>query len=98
MLRDKDYKACLSVFGRICSRLIVTSLPNPRSATAQELAMAAKALGLTVLATAETPAEAVRQAFLHHADGEGIFCVGSLYALGAYKQACEEALGRGDLR
>lgn len=92
MLRDKDYRACLSAFGRVCSRLIITSVPNPRSAKAQELAKVSESLGLTVSAIADTPEEAVRQAFLHRTDDEGIFCVGSLYALGAYKQACEESL------
>jgi len=91
MLKDKDYEASLSLFGTICNRLILTKVPNPRSAEGQELAQAAQKLGLTVLAVTDTPQEAVRQAFLHRTEEEGVFCVGSLYALAEYKNACEKA-------
>ncbi|MBE7010140.1 MAG: bifunctional folylpolyglutamate synthase/dihydrofolate synthase [Ruminococcaceae bacterium] len=91
MLADKDYRYCLSMFGRVCSQLIVTEVPNIRSARMEELLSTAKELGLRAEGCRH-PKEAVEKAFLMRKGEQGIFCVGSLYALAEFKSACLEAL------
>jgi len=91
MLADKDYRYCLEVFGRLCCRLIVTEVPNPRTAKATHLAEVATSLGFDV-ALVENPHDAVCEAFSQRQAGQGVFCVGSLYALAMFKETCLKAI------
>lgn len=93
MLGDKDYRYCLEAFGSLCSRLIVTEVPNPRTAKAAHLADVARSLGFDVIAV-ETPYDAVCKAFSTRLPEQGVFCVGSLYALAEFKKACLDNLER----
>lgn len=89
MLRDKDFTASLKEFSKVCDRMIVTTVPNPRSATAEELFAEAQRLGIDAAVEPE-PEQAVRRAFAEQKAGQGVFCVGSLYALPTYYKACQE--------
>lgn len=87
MLKDKDFEASLAVFSTVCRKLILTEVPNPRSATAKQLLKAAERLGIDAVCE-KNPESAVCRAFSEQQKEEGIFCVGSLYALPAFKEAC----------
>ncbi len=89
MLRDKDFTASLKEFSKVCDRMIVTTVPNPRTATAEELLAEAQQLGIDAVIEPE-PEQAVRRAFAEKKTGQGVFCVGSLYALPTYYKACQE--------
>jgi len=91
MLRDKDFKASLSEFAKVCDSLILTEVPNPRSARAEELLLAAEGLGISAVAI-PNPKEAVLQAFRDRQEGQGVLCVGSLYALPAFKSSCQKMI------
>ena len=91
MLRDKDFAASLKEFSKVCDRLIVTTVPNPRSASAEELLVAAQRLGIDAAAE-EMPEKAVYRAFNEKKEDQGVLCVGSLYALKTYYEACQESL------
>ncbi len=92
MLRDKDFETSLFEFSKVCRMLILTEVPNPRSASAEELLQAANKLGISAT-TQKNPAKAVSLAFRQREKGEGILCVGSLYALPIFKESCQRALG-----
>ncbi len=89
MLGDKDYQTALTAFARQCSRLILTEVPNPRTARISELLQASKTLNIPVEAIAN-PEEAVMRAFALKEKNQGLFCAGSLYALPIFKKACHE--------
>ena len=91
MLRDKDFKASLLEFGKICDKLILTEVPNSRTAKAEELLAVAEELGISAQAV-KKPEEAVMQAFKERKAGEGILCVGSLYALSTFQGVCQKNL------
>ena len=89
MLRDKDFEASLAEFSKVCERIILTKVPNPRTAEAEELLAAAEKLGIDAV-TEPDPCQAVRRAFEEKEHEQGVFCVGSLYALPTYYKACGE--------
>ena len=91
MLRDKDFKASLSEFAKVCDSLILTEVPNPRSAKAEELLLAAETMGIPAVAV-PNPEEAVLQAFRDKQEGQGVLCVGSLYALPIFKTTCQKVV------
>ncbi len=91
MLRDKDFAASLKEFSKVCDRLIVTSVPNSRSAEAGELLAEAQRLGIDAVKE-EEPEQAVYRAFAEKKKEQGVFCVGSLYALPVYYKACREKI------
>ncbi len=85
MLADKDYYTSLAEFAKVCDRLIVTKVPNPRTAQPEELCQVAEGIG--VQAEAEPcPEDAVKQAFSARRGEQGILCVGSLYALPFFRK------------
>lgn len=91
MLRDKDFKASISEFSKQCDKMIVTKVPSPRAASPEELLEACRELGIEALKV-DNPEEAVKQAFATRTEEQGIFCVGSLYALPAFDKACRKVL------
>ncbi len=91
MLKDKDFKTALAEFGRVCDRLIVTKVPNPRTAEPVELKAVAEELEIPVTEEVD-PVNAVRQAFQTKTPEQGVFCVGSLYALPSFRKGCLEAI------
>ncbi len=91
MLKDKDFKAALAEFGRVCDRLVVTKVPNPRAAEPAEFKVVAEELGIPVTEEVD-PVNAVRQAFQTKTPDQGVFCVGSLYALTMFRKGCEHCL------
>ena len=66
-------------------------VPNPRTAEPEELKEVAETLGIPV-AVENDPVNAVRQGFLTKTPDQGVFCVGSLYALPSFKKACIKAI------
>lgn len=91
MLRDKDFKASLVEFAKRCDKIIVTTVPSPRTASVEELLEACRELGIDA-AGVDNPEEAVMQGFSKRTEEQGIFCVGSLYALPTFDKACRKAL------
>lgn len=91
MLRDKEYMSCLTEFAKVCRFLVLTEVANPRTATVEELAQAAKQIGVSYV-TVPSPEEAVCYAFAKRDENEGIFCVGSLYNLATFKNVCKHKL------
>lgn len=91
MLRDKDFKASLVEFAKQCDKIIVTTVPSPRTASVEELLEACRELGIDAVGV-ENPEEAVIQGFAKRTEEQGIFCVGSLYALPTFDKACRKAL------
>ena len=85
MLADKDYQTSLAEFSKVCDRLIVTKVPNSRTAEPAELLRTAEKLGIQADAAA-CPEEAVEQAFSVRKAEQGILCVGSLYALPSFRK------------
>lgn len=82
MLRDKDCQPVLEMMAPYCRRMIVTSVPNPRTHTAEALAALAAPYcrDITVCEDCE---EAVRLA-LQKAEG-GVLVFGSLYLASAVR-------------
>ena len=91
MLKDKDYKACLQLFAKVCRMLVVTEVDSIRTAKAEDLAEIAQKLGITVFVE-KIPEQAIGKAFALKKSDEGVFCVGSLYNLSIYRRACEKEL------
>ncbi len=91
MLRDKDFKASLFEFAKQCDKMIVTTVPSPRTASVEELLETCRELGIDA-AGVDNPEEAVMQGFAERTGEQGIFCVGSLYALPTFNKACRKAL------
>ncbi len=91
MLKDKDFAASLAEFSKVCDRLIVTTVPNPRSASAEELLLTAQKMGIDAVAE-EMAEKAVCRAFNEKKEDQGVFCVGSLYALKTYYEVCQECI------
>lgn len=82
MLRDKDCLPVLQMMAPYCARMIVTTVPNPRSYPAEEFAGLARSVcpRVTVCADCE---EAARLAL---AEGEnGVLVFGSLYLASAVR-------------
>lgn len=82
MLRDKDCQPVLEMMAPYCRRMIVTSVPNPRTHTAEALAALA-APYCREIAICEDCKEAVRVA-LQKAEG-GVLVFGSLYLASAVR-------------
>ena len=61
-------------------------MPNPRAEKAEVLAEAAQRAGLNATVI-HNPAQAVSEALSARKIEQGVFCVGSLYALAVYKEA-----------
>ncbi|MBQ4517873.1 MAG: bifunctional folylpolyglutamate synthase/dihydrofolate synthase [Clostridia bacterium] len=91
MLRDKDYKASLSEFAKVCRMLVLTEVDSSRTAKAEEMEKAAQELGIDFVVIA-SPVEAVFYAFTIRKEVEGIFCAGSLYNLATFKKTCLEQI------
>ena len=91
MLRDKDFKASLLEFSKVCDKMIVTTVPSPRAASAEELLKACRELGIDASGVDNSEA-AVMQGFAERTKEQGVFCVGSLYALPIFDKACRKAL------
>lgn len=89
MLGDKDFKAGLAEFSKICNTLIVTEVANERTADVSSLVQAAEGLPVKLL-TEKDPEAAVRRAFAMKP--AGIFCAGSLYNLSIFKNTCLQRL------
>ena len=92
MLRDKDCAPVLRMIAPYCRRMIVTSVPNPRSHTAAELAALA-APNCAEVTIQENNELAVREA-MQACDENGVLVFGSLYLASAVRpllrQLCEE--------
>lgn len=91
MLRDKDCAPVLHMMAAYCRRMIVTTVPNPRTHTAEELSELAKSCGIEVL-TKPDPEDAVRLA-LRLAKDEGVLVFGSLYLASGVRPLLRELCG-----
>ena len=83
MLRDKDCLPVLRMMGPYCARMIVTTVPNPRSTPAEEFAELARQVcrDVTICPNCE---EAARLA-LSTAGEQGVLVFGSLYLASAVR-------------
>lgn len=90
MLRDKDCLPVLRMMAPYCARMIVTTVPNPRSYSAEEFAALARGVcpHVTVCPDCE---QAVRQA-LSTTEGRGLLVFGSLYLASAVRPVLLEEL------
>lgn len=88
MLRDKDCTPVLKMLAPYCRRIIVTTVPNPRTHTAAELASLAQGLGVEVLVESD-PENSVRAA-LRLAGEQGMLVFGSLYLASAVRPLLRE--------
>lgn len=90
MLRDKDCLPVLRMMAPYCARMIVTTVPNPRSYSAEEFAVLARGVcpHVTVCPDCE---QAVRQA-LSTTEGRGLLVFGSLYLASAVRPVLLEEL------
>ena len=90
MLRDKDCLPVLRMMAPYCARMIVTTVPNPRSYPAEEFAVLARGVcpHVTVCPDCE---QAVRQA-LSTTEGRGLLVFGSLYLASAVRPVLLEEL------
>jgi len=96
MLRGKDAREMLQALDIGRARLVVTCPPpSPRAQPAEEIALAARSLGCRAVATASV-AEAVDLALNEAGSDELILVTGSLYVVGAARQALG-ASGRASL-
>ncbi|MDK2800419.1 MAG: dihydrofolate synthase / folylpolyglutamate synthase [Clostridiales bacterium] len=81
MLRDKDYKNCLSQIALMADRLIITCPQNERAATTEELEVIGKNYCDRVIAEPDIQ-KAVTLALSEAKKDEVIYCCGSLYLIG----------------
>lgn len=90
MLRDKDCLPVLRMMAPYCARMIVTTVPNPRSYPAEEFAELARGVcrDITICPDCE---EAARLA-LATAGEHGVLVFGSLYLASAVRPVMMEAL------
>lgn len=90
MLRDKDCLPVLRMMAPYCARMIVTTVPNPRSYPAEEFAELARGVcrDITICPDCE---EAARLA-LATAGEHGVLVFGSLYLASAVRPVMLEAL------
>ena len=90
MLRDKDCLPVLRMMAPYCARMIVTTVPNPRSCPAEEFAELARGVcrDITICPDCE---EAARLA-LATAGEHGVLVFGSLYLASAVRPVMLEAL------
>ncbi len=90
MLRDKDCLPVLRMMAPYCARMIVTTVPNPRSYPAEEFAALARGIcpEVTVCPDCE---EAARLA-LSAAGAHGVLVFGSLYLASAVRPVLLEEL------
>lgn len=90
MLRDKDCLPVLRMMAPYCARMIVTTVPNPRSYPAEEFAALARGVcpEVTVCPDCE---EAARLA-LSTTEGRGLLVFGSLYLASAVRPVLLEEL------
>lgn len=91
MLRDKDCGSVLRRMAPFCRRMIVTSVPNPRAHTPEELAAIAAEFGPEVTVCPDND-EAVRLALRQ---GGGVLIFGSLYLASAVRPLLRELCGDG---
>ena len=90
MLRDKDCLPVLRMMAPYCARMIITTVPNPRSCPAEEFAELARGVcrDITICPDCE---EAARLA-LATAGERGVLVFGSLYLASAVRPVMMEAL------
>ena len=90
MLRDKDCLPVLRMMAPYCARMIITTVPNPRSCPAEEFAELARGVcrDITICPNCE---EAARLA-LATAGEHGVLVFGSLYLASAVRPVMMEAL------
>lgn len=90
MLRDKDCLPVLRMMAPYCARMIITTVPNPRSYPAEEFAELARGVcrDITICPDCE---EAARLA-LATAGEHGVLVFGSLYLASAVRPVMMEAL------
>lgn len=90
MLRDKDCLPVLRMMAPYCARMIITTVPNPRSYPAEEFAELARGVcrDITICPNCE---EAARLA-LATAGEHGVLVFGSLYLASAVRPVMLEAL------
>ena len=90
MLRDKDCLPVLRMMAPYCARMIITTVPNPRSYPAEEFAELARGVcrDITICPDCE---EAARLA-LATAGEHGVLVFGSLYLASAVRPVMLEAL------
>lgn len=90
MLRDKDCLPVLRMMAPYCARMIITTVPNPRSCPAEEFAELARGVcrDITICPNCE---EAARLA-LATAGEHGVLVFGSLYLASAVRPVMLEAL------
>ena len=90
MLRDKDCLPVLRMMAPYCARMIITTVPNPRSCPAEEFAELARGVcrDITICPDCE---EAARLA-LATAGEHGVLVFGSLYLASAVRPVMLEAL------
>lgn len=90
MLRDKDCLPVLRMMAPYCARMIITTVPNPRSCPAEEFAELARGVcrDITICPDCE---EAARLA-LATAGEHGVLVFGSLYLASAVRPVMMEAL------
>lgn len=90
MLRDKDCLPVLRMMAPYCTRMIITTVPNPRSCPAEEFAELARGVcrDITICPNCE---EAARLA-LATAGEHGVLVFGSLYLASAVRPVMMEAL------
>lgn len=90
MLRDKDCLPVLRMMAPYCTRMIITTVPNPRSCPAEEFAELARGVcrDITICPNCE---EAARLA-LATAGEHGMLVFGSLYLASAVRPVMMEAL------
>ncbi len=78
MMRDKDYEYCAKKLAPICERIYATTVSNPRSLTAKELAEELKQYGAKVKAVDDC-GKAYKKALKKADDDSVVIVCGSLY-------------------
>lgn len=89
MMKDKDCKNCLQELSVLTDHVIVTTLPFPRAATAEELAQTASDM-FTRVETAQNCKEALQMAEKNVGNHGCVFVLGSLYLIGEVKKVLEK--------
>jgi dihydrofolate synthase/folylpolyglutamate synthase len=87
VMADKNIPAIVDLLGTAVDEVVVTTPDSPRAASAEQVAAACRAAGLTVAAQVEEVDAAVRAA-AGRASGHGMVVVtGSLYTVGDARRA-----------
>lgn len=90
MLRDKDCLPVLRMMAPYCARMIVTTVPNPRSYSAEEFAVLAR--GVCPHVTVCPDCEKAARLALSAAGAHGVLVFGSLYLASAVRPVLLEEL------